>query len=118
MNCEDIRDFCLALKNTTECFPFDESSLVFKVENKMYLLMDLESVEPKIAVKCDPDKAIELRQHYNAVVPAYHFNKKYWNNIFLNSDMPEKEIYEWIMHAYREVIAKLPKKVRAEYETE
>ncbi len=118
MNIEQIREYCLSLKNTTECFPFDDQSLVFKVENKMFLLMALDADEPVIAVKCDPDLALELREHYEAVVPAYHFNKKYWNNIYLERDMPAKEIREWILHAYKEVIAKLPKKIRENYEGE
>ncbi|MDL2208209.1 MmcQ/YjbR family DNA-binding protein [Parabacteroides sp. OttesenSCG-928-O15] len=118
MNCEEVRDYCLSLKNTTECFPFDEVSLVFKVENKMFLLLALDAEEPVIAVKCDPDEAERLREHYEAVAPAYHFNKKYWNNIYLERDMPAKEIRHWIHHAYREVIAKLPKRIREQYADE
>jgi len=116
VNVEEVREYCLALMNTEECFPFDDVSLVFKVENKMYLLMALDANEPVIAVKCDPELIEELRERYKAVCPAYHFNKKYWNNIYLNRDMPEAEIKEWINHSYREVIAKLPKKVRDLYE--
>jgi len=116
MNIEDIREYCLLLRNTTECFPFDDASLVFKVENKMYLLISLDAEEPYIAVKCDPDLVEELREKYNAVEPAYHFNKKYWNAIYLQRDMSDKEIKEWIDHSYREVIKKLPKKTRQMYD--
>ena len=115
MNAEDVREYCLCLKNTTESFPFDDVSLVFKVENKMYLLMSLDAEEPNIAVKCDPDKAEYLRDRYSAVEPAYHFNKKHWNNIYLSRDMPDNEIKQWIDHSYHEVIRKLPKKVREQY---
>lgn len=118
MNVEDVRAYCLTLKNTTESFPFDDVSLVFKVENKMYLLMSLDAIEPHIAVKCSTDFTEELRDKYSAVTPAFHFNKKYWNNIFLERDMSEEEIKHWIDHSYREVIAKLPKKVRELYDGE
>ncbi|MDH6534336.1 MmcQ/YjbR family DNA-binding protein [Parabacteroides sp. 52] len=118
MNIEEVRDYCFTLKNTTECFPFDDVNLVFKVENKMYLLLPLDAEEPKITVKCDPDRVEELRERYQAVEPAFHFNKKYWNSICLNRDMPEAAIKSWIHHSYREVIAKLPKKTRETYEGE
>lgn len=116
MNIEEVREFCLSLKNVTEGFPFDEVSLVFKVENKMFLLLPLDEVEePKVAVKCDPEQAEILREKYRAVVPAYHFHKKYWNNIYLDKDMEDEDIKEWIRHSYREVIAKLPKRIRDNY---
>jgi len=112
MNIEEVRLYCLGLKNTTESFPFDDVSLVFKVENKMFLLLSLDAIEPVIAVKCDPELAETLRERYAAVKPAYHFNKKHWNNILLESDMPDTEIKRWIHHSYHEVIKKLPKSIR------
>lgn len=115
MNIEEAREYCLSLKNVTECFPFDDVSLVFKVENKMFALLPLDVEEPTISVKCNPDYTEELRDRYKAVEPAYHFNKKYWNGIFLERDMPDDEICYWIQHSYREVIAKLPKKIREIY---
>lgn len=115
MNIEDVRLFCLSLENTTECLPFDDVSLVFKVENKMYLLLPLDAAEPSLTVKCDPEKAEDLRERYRAVEPGYHFHKKYWNTIYLERDMPDEEIRQWIRHSYREVIAKLPKKIRENY---
>lgn len=118
MNIEFAREYCLSLKNVTECFPFDEVSLVFKVENKMFLLLPLDAEEPKISLKCNPDYTEELRERYNAVEGAYHFNKKYWNTIYLERDMPDEEIKHWIRHSYREVIAKLPKKIRETYHEE
>ncbi|OAV66663.1 uncharacterized protein YjbR [Bacteroidales bacterium Barb6XT] len=118
MNIEEVRIYSLSLKNTTESFPFDDVSLVFKVENKMYLLLSLDAEEPNIAVKCDPEAAMELRERYAAVCPAYHFNKKHWNTIYLKSDMSDTEIREQIHHSYRQVIAKLPKKIRDAYERE
>lgn len=115
MNIEEVREYCISFKNVTEHFPFDDVSLVFKVENKMFLLLPLDAEEPSISLKCDPDLAIELRERYNAVVPAYHFNKKHWNSIYLQRDMSDEEIKEWIRHSFREVIAKLPKKIRDQY---
>lgn len=115
MNIEDVRQFCLSLKNTTECLPFDDVSLVFKVENKMYLLLPLDAAEPSLSLKCHPEWVEELRQRYRAVEPAFHFNKKYWNTIYLERDMPDEQIKHWIRHSYGEVIAKLPKKIRENY---
>lgn len=115
MNIEVTREYCLSLKNVTECFPFDDVSLVFKVENKMFLLLPLDADEPRISLKCNPDYTEELRERYSAVEAAYHFNKKYWNTIYLERDMPDEEIKRWIRHSYREVIAKLPKKIRETY---
>ena len=116
MNAEDIRDYCLRLKNVTESFPFGDDSLVFKVEDKMFLLISLDAIELNVAVKCDPEQAESLRDRYSAVTPAYHFNKKYWNNIYLDRDMSADEIKRWIDHSYHEVIRKLPKKIREQYD--
>lgn len=115
MNIEEVREYCLSLKNVSEHFPFDDVSLVFKVENKMFLLLPLDAEEPQISLKCNPDYTEELRERYNAVEGAYHFNKRYWNSIYLNRDMPDEEIKKWIDHSFREVIAKLPKKIREHY---
>ena len=118
MNIENVREFCVSLKNVTESFPFDNVSLVFKVEGKMFLLLPLDAEEPCFSVKCDPDLAIEIREKYRAVEPAFHFNKKYWNTIFLDRDMSDEEIRSWILHSYKEVIKKLLKKIRAEYDVD
>ena len=76
MNVETVREYCLNKKGVTESFPFDDVSLVVKVMNKMFALIDLEEAN-HIALKCDPEKAIELREHYSGIEGAYHFNKKY-----------------------------------------
>ncbi len=115
MNIEEVRKYCLSLKNVVECFPFDKVSLVFKVEDKMFLLLPLDAEEPCVSLKCSTDYVDELRTCYEAVEPAFHLNKKYWNTIYLNRDMDADEIMRWIFHSYREVIAKLPKKVREIY---
>lgn len=115
MDIESVREYCLSKKATTECFPFDDDSLVFKVMDKMYALISLE-VGDKVSLKCNPDYAIELREKYNAVEPAYHFNKKYWNQVWFDRDASDKLIKELIDHSYEEVIKKFTKKLRAEYD--
>lgn len=84
MNIEEAREYCLSLKNVTECFPFDDVSLVFKVEGKMFLLLPLDAVEPCVSLKCSTDYVEDLRERYTAVEGAWHFNKKYWNTIYLD----------------------------------
>lgn len=118
MNIEDTREYFLSLKNATESFPFDDVSLVFKVENKMFGLLPLDAQDHSISLKCDPEQAEILRDTYRAVEPAFHFNKKYWNTIYLERDMPDDEIKRWIRHSYQAVIAKLPKRIREQYEEE
>lgn len=115
MNVETAREYCLSKKGVTECFPFDEVSLVMKVMGKMFALIDLEEAT-QITLKCDPEKALELREHYTAIEGAYHFHKKYWNSVRFNSDVDDKLIKELIDHSYDEVIKKFTKKVRAEYD--
>lgn len=115
MNVETAREYCLSKKGVTECFPFDEVSLVMKVMGKMFALIDLEEAA-QITLKCDPEKALELREHYTAIEGAYHFNKKYWNSVRFNSDVDDKLIKELIDHSYDEVIKKFTKKLRAEYD--
>lgn len=117
MNIEQIREFCLSFEGVTESFPFDDVLLVFKIESKMFLVVDISKTESdlSIAVKCDADEAIYLRDRYSAVVPAWHFNKKYWNDIHLCGDMPYIEIKKWIEHSYNEVMKKLPKIIREKY---
>lgn len=117
MNIEDLREFCLSIKEAEECFPFDETVLVFKVMGKMFAYMGLERKDNgfMLNLKCDPEKAIELREKYEYVIPGYHSNKKYWNSIFFEQSMPDDELKYWINHSVDEVIKKLPKKLQAEY---
>jgi len=115
MNVESIREYCLSKKGTAECFPFDDVSLVVKVMGKMFILIDLEEAN-SIALKCDPERASELREHYSGIEGAHHFNKKYWNSVRLDSDADDKLIKELIDHSYSEVIKKFTKKLRADYD--
>lgn len=114
-NIEDIRLFALSFPTVEESFPFDDSTLVFKVEGKMFLVIPLEAETPLIIVKCDSEKAQDLRAKYEAVKPAWHFNKLYWNMIELNSDMGKDELKRWIRHSFSEVVKKLPKYKQENY---
>ena len=119
MNIEELRIYCLSIKGAEECFPFDEDTLVFKVMNKMFAYTSLTPTDEgfRVNLKCDPEKAIELREKYSSVIPGYHSNKKYWNTIYLDGDMHDDEINFWINHSVEEVIKKLPKKQREAYNT-
>jgi predicted DNA-binding protein (MmcQ/YjbR family) len=109
MNIEQIREYCLKKKGVTEEFPFDEETLVFKVAGKIFLLASLESIPLQINLKCDPEKAIELREEYESVQPGYHMNKKHWNTIIFDGTVPAKKIFEWIDDSYNLVVAGLKK---------
>lgn len=111
MNIEDIRTYCLSKKGVSEEFPFGENALVYKVMGKMFLLSDLSS-ELSINVKCDPQKAMELREQYPCVIPGYHMNKKHWNTIRVDGSVSDRLIREWIDHSYAKVLEKLPGKLR------
>ena len=115
MDVETIREYCLSKKGVTESFPFDDTSLVMKVMNKMFALIDLEEAN-SITLKCDPERAIELREQYSGIDGAYHFNKKYWNGILFDADVDDKLIKELVDHSYEEVIKKFTRKLRAEYD--
>jgi len=115
MNIEELREYCLSLKGTSDSFPFDDVSLVFKVLDKMFALVPIDNPELCISVKCDPEKAVELREKYPCVEPAYHFNKKYWNTIYLNRDMNDETVKFWIRHSIDEVLKKLSKQTQREY---
>ncbi|MCU0413997.1 MAG: MmcQ/YjbR family DNA-binding protein [Ignavibacteriaceae bacterium] len=109
MNIEQIRVYCLKKKGVTEEFPFDEETLVFKVMGKIFLLASLESVPLQINLKCDPEKAVELREEYEVVQPGYHMNKKHWNTIIINGSISTGQIFEWIDDSYNLVLAGLSK---------
>ncbi len=114
MNYEELREYCLSLKGTTECFPFDEFSLVLKVQGKMFALIPLDNPETQIALKCDPEKAIALREEFSAITPAYHFNKKHWNSVRIDPSISIKLLKELIQHSYNLVVDGLTKKLKDE----
>lgn len=112
MNIEELREYCLSKPFTSEGFPFNETVLVFKVLGKMFLLTDIEERPVSFNVKCDPDKAIELREKYSFVRAGYHMNKHMWNTVTCESGASKKLLKEWIDHSYDEVVKGLPKKER------
>lgn len=117
MDIEQIRTYCLSKKETTEDFPFDEDTLVFKVLGKMFALASLkwwERGEAAINLKCDPDYAEELRATYSSIRPGYHMNKKHWNTVYLREgELSPNLIKELIDHSYAMVVKGMPKKQRA-----
>jgi len=111
MNIESLREYCLQKKGVTESFPFDETTLVFKVANKMFALTDLES-EFSVNLKCEPGKAIELREQYPSVLPGYHMNKRHWNTIVIDGSIEDNTILGWVDDSYDLIVESLPKKDR------
>lgn len=108
MNVEDIRIYALGKPFVTEGFPFGEDTLVFKVNNKIFLLMGLDEPEVKFNAKCDPDKAIELREMYpQQILPGYHMNKKHWNTVVVEG-LKWSLVKELIDHSY-ELVATIKK---------
>ena len=106
------RDYCLSFPGATEDLPVDENTLCFKVAGKIFTICDIEEFE-SINLKCDPQKAVELREMYpGKVVPGYHMNKKHWNTVSMQDNLPDELIKEWIRDSYDLVVAKLPKKER------
>jgi predicted DNA-binding protein (MmcQ/YjbR family) len=111
MDVESLRNYCLSLFETSESFPFGEETLVFKVYDKIFALVNLDS-DLSINLKCDPEMALELRERYPCVVPGYHMNKTHWNTVYIDGSVPDKLLKEWIDHSYWQIVAKLPKKLR------
>lgn len=115
MNVEELRNLCLSVPGATESLPFDDVTLVYKIMGKMFALIPLDSESCSIALKCDPEEAVILREQYEAVIPASHFNKKYWNTLLLNQDLPDKEVPAWIEHSVNEVLKKMSLVKQQEY---
>jgi predicted DNA-binding protein (MmcQ/YjbR family) len=113
MDIEIIRDYCLSKKGVTEDLPFDETTLVFKVMGKIFLITDVER-PLSISIKCEPENAIILREEYSSVTPAYHMNKAHWNSIDVNGSVPDNLIFRWIDDSYFLVVNKLTSKLKAE----
>jgi predicted DNA-binding protein (MmcQ/YjbR family) len=113
MNIETLREYCLSKKGVSEGFPFDDKTLVFKVLGKMFLLTNLEGGF-SINVKCDPEKAIELREMYPSVIPGYHMNKKHWNTVFIDGTLTDLLIMSFIDHSYNLIRLSLSKNLQKE----
>lgn len=110
MNVEDLRSYCLSKKAVTESTPFDDVTLVFKVAGKMFALLPLDAIELSINLKCDPERAIALREKYPAVLPGYHMSKIHWNTVMIDGTFSRDELIEMIDHSYDLIVGSLSKK--------
>ena len=114
MNIEYFRNYCLAKAGVTEETPFDQVTLTFKVMGKIFAITNIDTYE-SINLKCDPERAVQIREEYhNIVLPGWHMNKKHWNTIKTKAGIPDKKLEEWIDHSYDLVVAKLTKKLKEE----
>ena len=114
MDIEQARELCLSLPQVEESFPFDDVTLVMKVAGKMFALIPLDSEKKAIALKCDPDLSEHLRMHYEGITGAFHMNKRHWNSVALDSDVPADLIARLVRHSYALVVSKLPKYIRTQ----
>jgi predicted DNA-binding protein (MmcQ/YjbR family) len=113
MDIESLWEYCISKPFSEESFPFDQEHVVFKVKGKMFALFNVEQFK-SINLKCDPERAIELREQFSAVQPGYHMNKKHWNTVVVNDDLSDKEVLKLIDHSYELVVKSLPKKIQNE----
>lgn len=113
MDFEAFVEHCLAKKGVKEDFPFGPNTLVFKVMDKMFALADVEEFQ-SINLKCDPERAVELREEYDGIIPGYHMNKKHWNTVTTDGTIRDKLMIELIDHSYELVAKSLSKKLRNE----
>lgn len=115
MEIDELRHYCLAKAATTEGLPFGPGVLVIKVANKMFATISLDEEQPRINLKCAPQRAIELREQYAEITPGYHMNKQHWNTVFTTGGLPASLVRELIDHSYERVVDSLTKKVREEH---
>lgn len=115
MDIESLREYCLSKPGAEETFPFGEQTMVFKVGNKAFLLASLDDGN-SFNAKCDPDRAIELREEHDEITPGFHMNKKHWNTVSMKGRLGAKLLKELIDHSYELVFNKLPVKMRQEIE--
>ena len=108
MNIETLRDYCLMKPGVAETLPFGPDTLVFKVLDKMFLLVGLNKPE-SFNVKCDPERAVSLREEYEEVQPGYHMNKTHWNTVFMNGRLTDSQLKAMVDHSYELIVAGLPK---------
>lgn len=111
MDIESFRSYCIQKPGVTEDFPFDQETLVFKVGGKIFALCHVDDFRT-INLKCDPERAVELRELYNGIIPGYHMSKKHWNTVNNDGSVPHSLMVELIDHSYDLVFSGLPKKER------
>jgi predicted DNA-binding protein (MmcQ/YjbR family) len=109
MNLDNFRRYCLSLKHATEDFPFDETTLCFRIGGKIFAMTDTERIPFHFNLKCDPEWAVELREHYACIIPGYHCNKKHWNTVEPDVSLEVELIQKMIDHSYHLVFESLKK---------
>ncbi len=109
MDIEQFRTYCLSKPGSSEDFPFDEVTLCLRVMGKIFAITGLDNDVFKVALKCDPDYAIELREQYPDVQPGWHMNKKHWNTVIFDGDLDGKTLRHLIDHSYEQVVKSLKK---------
>lgn len=114
MNITFFREYCLSKPGTSEDTPFDANTLCFKVGDKIFAIIDIELFE-SVNLKCDPERAVELREEYTGIVPGYHMNKKHWNTVSFDGSVPDRTILELVDHSYDLIFKSLPKTKRKSF---
>lgn len=109
MNVEEFREICIGKPGVTEAFPFDEQTLVFKVMGKMFALSNIDDFV-SVNLKCDPERAVDLRETYSGIKPGWHMNKTHWNTVMTDGSVDDTLVIELIQHSYELVASKLTKK--------
>jgi predicted DNA-binding protein (MmcQ/YjbR family) len=109
MDIEKFRDYCLSMKGVTEDFPFDEETLVFRVGGKIFALTNINKMPLSFNLKCDPERAVELRERYEKITPGWHMNKKHWNTVEADESLDDDLIFELAGHSYSLVFRSLKK---------
>lgn len=112
MNLADFCAHCLSLPAVEETTPFGPDVIVYKVADKMFALAVPDEMPPHVNLKCDPERALDLRDRHEDITPGYHMNKKHWNTLTLGTRLPDALVRELIVHSYQLVVASLPKKLR------
>ena len=118
MDIKDVRKYFLSKRGAYECFPFNEDVRVFKVENKMFGLINIHEERDSFNAKYPKDDIITLREYYEDIVPGYHMHKMHWNTIYLNGDVSDMLIKELIDISYNMIVDKLPKRIKDRYKEE
>ena len=112
MDIDELRGYCLEKAHTSEGFPFDNDTLVFKVAGKMFALVGLDKHPLSVNLKCDPERALELREQFESILPGYHMNKQHWNTVILDGSIPLPLLLELNDHSYNLIYNSLPQKTR------
>ena len=115
MDIERVRTYCLEKKACNESFPFDDTTLVFKVIDRIFAVVSLDYPN-HVCLKCEPQYSIDLRERYDGIFGAPHFNKKHWNQVDFEKDVPDSLILSLIDHSYDEVLKKFTRKQKAQYD--